>query len=171
MLRVSVNESREMRAVVLALKQSDRVIQSQIRKNVRGELAPEFTKSMREHANTRLEHRVLADTARVQVSNQNVTLRTAHVGRALSGGMSPKQGYPAVEFGADREAKRTVDQTSQKGKYYRATKRTRVQFRPRNKRGYVFYPTVNEMVPRFAALYAQTVVRTFAEALEGKSNA
>jgi hypothetical protein len=32
----------------------------------------------------------------------------------------------------------------------------------------VFYPAAREMIPRLAALWIQTTVRTIAEALEGK---
>ena len=114
-----------------------------------------------------MESRVLGDTARVRVSDQNVTLASAGVGRALSGGARPPQIWHGVEFGAN--AKRTaVTARSRKGKTYRYTRTVNRQFKTPNRRGYAVYPAAAKMIPRYAALWAQTVVRTFHETMEGK---
>lgn len=166
MLRIDVNSSRELQATILAIRESRTDIQKNIRQQTKKVVQPEFQKAMAERANTRLEHRVLVATARVKVSNQNVTLSTASVGRKLQGGLLPREQKHVVEFGADREKKTTYYARSSKGKDYKVTRKTRMQFRPRKRTGYVFYPAVAEIVPRIAALWVQTTVYTFNTALE-----
>jgi hypothetical protein len=114
-----------------------------------------------------MDTRVLSDTARVQVSNQNVTLRSAGVGRALhKGGPKPADIYAAIEFGADRNTTRGIEATSRKGKKYTYTRHTTRQLQPVKRQGYAVYPAAADIIPRLAALWAQTLVRTFNETLE-----
>lgn len=167
-LGLDVYGAPELQAAILGLRQAEKAIQTNVRKYTREKLLPEWKKGLAEHAETRLEHRVLVDTGRVKMSNQNVRLSSGTVGRKLSGGLSPKQGYGPVEFGADRAQKTTYEAVSSRGKRYRVTRRTRAQLRPRRPNGYVFYPTAKALIPRFAALWVQTVVRTFHEGIEGK---
>jgi hypothetical protein len=168
MYRISVRSSRELLAVILALRQSDKAIQANIRKYTKEAIVPEFKSHMIETASTRLEHRALVDTARATVSNQNITLRSGGVGRALSGGLLPKRDAHAVEFGGDRNAKVAYRSTSVRGRSFTVTRRTKAQLRPRRRSGYVFFPTIAELAPRILSLWVQTTVRTLAEALEGK---
>jgi len=165
-MRISVFNSRELQGVILAMKSFDREVAKEIRQHTKAMIAPEWTQAVTERAATRLEHRVLAKTARVAVSNQNVTLKSAGVGRKLSGGLLPSQSWHAVEFGGDRTATRTYEARSRKGKNFRVTRRTQAQLRPRNKTGYVVYPAAAEIIPRLASLWTQTVVRTFHEIIE-----
>lgn len=167
-LGIDVYGARELQAALLGLRRAEKETQKQVRQHTRDKLLPEWKKGLAEHAETRLEHRVLVDTGRVRMSNQNVRLSSGTVGRKLSGGLTPKEGYGPVEFGADRATKTTYEATSRKGKRYRVTRHTRAQLRPRRPNGYVFYPTAKALIPRFAALWVQTVVRTFYEGIEGK---
>jgi hypothetical protein len=131
-------------------------------------IQPEWQKAVTEQAMTRPEVRVLANTARAAVSDQNVTLTSATVGKSLAGGAKPSEIYHSVEFGADRTYARTYTATSTKGKAYRLRRRTRSQFRPRNMKGYVVYPAAAHIIPRLASLWVQTTVRTFYDVLEGR---
>lgn len=167
-LQIDALSSRELQAVLLAIKSLDKETQGQIRRGTKAIAAAEWTQALAEQANTRLEHRVLVDTGRVTPSNQNIKLSSATIGRSLSGGLNPSQSYAGVEFGANRNDQRTYTAHSSTGKSYSVTRRTKAQLRPRMRKGYVFYPAVARMVPRIAALWAQTVVRAVGEALEGK---
>lgn len=167
-LRIDVRASRELQAILLAVRRAPTEIQKQIRQQTKAIAQTEWQRAMAEMADTRLEHRVLVATSRVAVSNQNIKLSSATVGKALSGGLQPKVSYPAVEFGATRGVKRSYSRRSRNGGTHNVSRRTAQQLRPRNKTGHVFYPAAARMIPRIAALWAQTVVRTFAEALEGK---
>lgn len=131
--------------------------------------AEAWAQALRENASTPLEHAVLAKTGRVRVSDQNVTLTSATVGRALPGGLQPKRDAAAVEFGA---ADRVVpyEATSRRGNRYRVNNRnTRAQLRGRKRNGYVVYPSAADIIPRVAALWTQTVARTLYDILEGRS--
>lgn len=168
MLRIDVGGSRELQAALLGVRRAEKAVQANIRKATKVIATPEWKKALAEQAETKLEHRVLVDTARVSVSNQNVRLSSASVGRALTGGLKPSEGYAPVEFGADRQAKTTYQRTSSKGRQFYVTRRTRAQLRPHRRKGYVVYPAAERMIPRFAALWVQTVVKTFHDAIEGK---
>ncbi|WP_146134291.1 hypothetical protein [Glaciihabitans tibetensis] len=148
----------------------DKTIASQIRKTTRAAIVPEWKSTLAQHADTRLQHRVLVSTAAATVTNLNVKLTAGSKGKPLAGGLDPKTAAGPVEFGADQQSERTYVTTSRKGKSYRVTRRTSVQLGPRRRAGKAFYPAANEIIPRVLALYAQTVVRTLSDALEGKSN-
>lgn len=113
-------------------------------------------------ARTSLEQRVISATSTIATSDQNIRIQSAAKGRRLSGGLNPKTDYAGVEFGADREKK-----TSYVRQGSRVTRRTRAQFKPRRKSGYVFYPAARKMVPRLASLWVQTIVRTVADIFDG----
>lgn len=166
MSSISVFSSPELQATLLALRGFDRDLQKEIRQQTKAVAAPVWTKAVRENANTRLEQRVLADTARVQVSNQNVTLRSAAIGRALTGGLKPSDNWAGVEFGADRSKVRSYTQRSRNGKSYTVRRHVSAQLRPRNRTGHAVMPAAAETIPRLASLWVQTTLKTFYLALE-----
>lgn len=163
---ISVFNSKELQAVILAMKGFDREVAKQIRKQTKAVIQPAWQKAVAENTSTRLEARVLANTARVAVSDQNVTLKSAAIGKTLSGGLKPSESYGGVEFGAEQGVKRTYAARSVKGKQFNVTRRTQHQLRPRKLTGYVVFPAVAEVIPRIAALWVQTTVRTFYELIE-----
>jgi hypothetical protein len=165
-VRISAFSSPELQATLLALHGFDKDLKKQIRAQTKLHAQPMWQEAVNGNVTTRLEARVLGQTARVQVSDQNVTLRAAHIGKSLSGGLNPKTQWAAVEFGADIKAKRTYTATSSTGRNYTVKRRTSAQLRPRRRKGYVVYPAAQEVIPRLAALWAQTTVRTFHESLE-----
>lgn len=169
-LRISVYDSKPLFALVQSLQGFDKKLLGEIRKATRGSIAPEWQKAVAERADTRTEQLVLAKTARVVASNQNVTLKSAHIGRSLSGGLSPSMGYAAVEFGADNTEgfERSYTAHSTKGKSFTVKRHTRRQLRPSKRTGYAVYPAAAEMIPRFASLWVQTTVRLMHDIFEGK---
>lgn len=167
-MRITVFGSKELQSVILALKTLDRDTRAEIRKHTKTMASPEWSQALSENASTRLEHLVLAKTGRVRVSDQNVTLTSATVGRALSGGLQPKRDAAAVEFGADA-AVVPYTATSRRGRRFTVRRNTRAQLRPRNKKGYVVYPAAADLIPRIAALWIQTAARTLYDKLEGRS--
>jgi hypothetical protein len=171
MLQVDARTSRELQAIVLALDQTDKVIASQIRKQTRKSIIPEWKRGLAEHAETRVQHRVLVDNAAATVTNMTVKLTTATKGKPLRGGLNPRQTAGVYEFGTlDRERRREFWTNSRNGNPYKVKRRTNRQLPSFRRKGHVFYPTANQLIPRVLSLWAQTTVRTLAEALEGKSN-
>lgn len=165
-MRISVWESKELAAVLLGLNGLDRDTQKEIRQRTKAMAQPEWQKAVTERASTAPEQLVLAKTARVTASNQNVTLQSARIGRSLSGGLKPTASYAGIEWGGNQNRKTTYRATSRKGKSFTVTRHTQRQLRPRNRQGYAVMPAIAELIPRIAALWTQTVVRTFYEAIE-----
>jgi hypothetical protein len=171
MLRVDARTSRELQAIVLALAQTDKVIQSRIRKHTRAEIIPEFKRGLAEHAQTRPQFRVIVDTAAATMSNTTVKLTAGTKGKPLKGGLNPRTDARALEFGTiDREKKREYWTNSRHGNPYKLTRRTNRQMPSYRRQGWVFYPTSNQLIPRFLSLWAATTIKTMADALEGKSH-
>jgi hypothetical protein len=166
-VRIDVRYSPEYQATMYAVRMLPRTLQKLIRQHTKRIAQPEWSKALQRRVSTALERRVIADTAVVSVTNQNVRVVSAGKGRAMSGGLLPKVHYPAVEFGAQDDAQ-VYDRRSAKGTPHRVTRHTARQLRPRNPNGYVFRPAATEMVPRMFRLWAQTVVKTTGYAIEGK---
>lgn len=166
-LRISVWNSRELRAVLSALGSLDREVQGHIRRETKSMAETAWKQAVAERASTRLEQRVLASTARAQASNQNVMLRSAHIGRSLSGGLKPSEHYHAVEFGSGRRGSYdTYTRRSKRGGTHQVRRRTTNQLRNRNRDGYAVYPAAAELIPRIASLWVQTTMRAIHEAFE-----
>lgn len=166
-MRLDAFKSRELMATILAIKSLDKTVRKINRQQTKRIAAPEWQKALAQNSMTLLENRVLVNTAVVTVSDQNVRIQSASKGRPLSGGLNPKTDYHAIEFGADQTRRTTYDRT-RKGNRHRVTRHATNGLRPRNPRGYVFFPTARSFIPRMASLWVQTTVRTIANALEGK---
>lgn len=168
MLRIDVRGSRELQATILSIRRAPTEIKKRIRQHTKDIAATEWTKALAERAETRLEHALLVNTARVQVSDQNIKLKSGSLTKKLSGGLPVSEGAPIAEFGTNTQAKKTYQRKSKKGGFHSVTRRTRRAFKPINNKGYVVYPAAGEMIPRIASLWVQTTIRTFYEALERK---
>lgn len=163
MARISLLVSRDLAVMVQAARSLPAEVSKQLRAHTRRVVEPAFQEEMRERAETRLEQRVLVDTARVSVRDDNVTLKSATVGKVHGTPASVLAG--AAEFGANPD--RTVATRSRKGTPYR--RRLGPVFRRPRRRGYVFHPAVQAFIPRAGALWFQTVYRTVAETFEKAS--
>lgn len=162
-MRIDVRGSAELRDIALAIQQSDRDVRRVIRQYAKSEMTAPWLTAINKRASTIPERRVISSTATVSVSDQNVRITSAAKGRRLSGGLNPKTEYGAIEFGGDRGKKSTY---TRKG--HRVTRRTQMQLRPRNRKGYVFYPAAKEMIPRLASLWVQSVVKLYGDLFDGK---
>lgn len=167
LLRINVKSSKALMATILELKGMPAELSKQTRAAIKTVSNDEWQEAVRGRVTTRLETRVLSDTARVAVTNQNVTLKSATVGKSLSGGFKPSQLVKAVEFGADQNRVTTYKATSRKGKSYTVRNRhTARQFKSTSRSGYAVYTAAARIIPRIASLYVQTTVRTLHEAFE-----
>lgn len=167
-LRISVWNSKELQAALSALNVLDRDTLGHIRRETKAMAQSEWKEAVAATADTRLEQRVLASTARATASNQNVTLKSAHIGRSLSGGAKPSEIYHAVEFGASQSKVETYQRRSKNGGTHQVKRHTTRQLRPRNRKGYAVYPAAAQIIPRLASLWVQTITRGIHEAFEGR---
>jgi len=108
MLRIDVHSSRELQAVVLAVRGASSELARQYRQRLKAMADEAWTSEIRGNVQTRLQSRVLLDTARTRVSNQNVQLSVGTVGRQLSkrtggrGAVTPGELVRAAEFGGSQ---------------------------------------------------------------------
>jgi hypothetical protein len=159
--RISVLASKELQTLSQALRGLDRELAAQIRAQTRKMAEPEWQEAVRGNVVDRLQTRVLSDTARASVSDQNVMLRSGGIGKMSDG--TPKASLAfGAEFGADRNAQSTV--VNRQGTRYQ--RHARKQFRLPRRGGYVVFPAARNIIPRIASLWVQTAVRTLHEQLE-----
>lgn len=168
-LRISVFASKELQQTIAILKGVDKDISKEIRTHIRSITSAEWAEAVRGRTSNAQEVKVLANTARVLVSNQNITLRAGHIGKALSGGAKPSDIARPVEFGAPQNTVNTYTARSRKGKTFTVTRHTNRQFRGPSRSGYVVYPAASKIIPRIASLFVQTTIRTFFEGFERAS--
>ncbi len=166
-MRISVLDSRQLLLVVTAMRGLDREARKHIRRVTKPVVQKEWQWGLAQRAETRLEHRVLVDTARVAVSDQNVTLKSAGSTRELTGGLAPSWGWAGVEYGADLKPS-TYTRWTKRGRAVKITRTSGHQFKHRAKSGHVVFPTAADLIPRLASLWVQTWVRAFHDATEGK---
>lgn len=165
--RISAFASRELRAVIETLPRLDRELRKEIRTRTRAMALGAWQGEVARQASTDLERGILVASARARVSDQNITLTAGSVGRRLSGGLSPKEDWHAIEYGANvREV--TYTRTSTRGRSYRVSRRQNVGLPRRNQTGHVLGPAAERVIPRVAALWVQTTARTMFDALEGR---
>ena len=143
--RIDITKSPDWLAAIAAMRAFDKTLAAATRKYIRATADVEWTKQLRSRSSSKLEHRVISGTSTVAVSSANVKVTSGAKGRPLSGGLTMSQAAPAVEFGSIR---------------YK-------QFGPRRSKG-PFYRSADNMIPRLASLFAQTVIKTAALALEGR---
>jgi hypothetical protein len=165
-VRISVFASDELQAILIALRSFDADLRRQIRASTKSVTQAEWQQEVGSRATSASEQAVLAKTARVKVTDQNITLSSATIGRSLAGGAKPSELYGGKEFGGDPEKEKGYASTSKKGRAYRTKRHTQRQLRPFKKTGYVVYPAAAEIIPRIASLWWQTTVRAFHEAIE-----
>lgn len=173
--RLDVLNSRELQATLLALRAAPKQVQAEVRQRTRDLLLPEFRKGMAERATAgRVQQRVLVDTARITMSNQNVRMSSATGRRKMSGGLVPSVHGSAFEFGASKARVRTYERTAslrrpkrkRGGQTHQVTRNTTAQLPPFRAKGWTFYPTVAALIPRFASLWVQTSIRTVLDAID-----
>ena len=170
--RIDVLSNRRLQGTLLALRTVDKDVRRYVRQVTQKALQPEFAHQMAERTamsnQPRLQNAVLVRTARIQVSDQNVKMKAADSSRRLRGGLLPSVHGKAVEFGSNRNKDTRYTRRSPKGKTHTVTRNAQNQLPTRRQKGWAFYPTVNDLAPRFTALWVQTAIRTVYEALEGK---
>lgn len=160
--RISLLVSRDLQLLVTVARGLPAEVSKQLRAQTRRTVQPIFQEEMRSRAGTRIESRVLLDTARVSVRDDNVILKTATIGKFGRDGVPAAQVAGAAEFGANPA--RVIEQRSRKGKLYKRT--LGPVFRAPRRKGIVFFPTVQAFIPRAGALWFQTAVRTVREQFE-----
>jgi hypothetical protein len=165
MAGISVLVSKDLRTLLDALRGLPAETNKQIQKATKSAALPIWQDEVKSNVTTRLEARVLGQTAKVGVTKSNVFLRSGQVGK-LSSGLPVSVLSQAVEYGrpADAPIPAKGKMVSKNGVRY--TRRSGTAFRPRNRKGYVANEAGRDSIPRYAALWISTAVRTLHEQME-----
>lgn len=158
---ISLLVDSPMRDLAFAMREVPTEVKRQIGRATKSEAKPIWFQEVREHAHTRLQHRVLVNSADVSATARNVTLISGARG-TLSSGTPVRVLVRSTEFGMNYG--KPIAQKSRKGKVYE--RRAGNAFGPNRRGGYVVYPAVSESLPRFASLWVQTAYRTIHEKVE-----
>lgn len=164
---ISVRGDDRLKAAVLAMKLANRDLKKKINTATKTTMGPVWTSEVTRRADTEMERRVIAKGARIKPGNPPVAVAATST-RKLSGGFVPADLWPTVEFGTTRRDQyKKYQGRSRKGKPYPVTRRTSRQLPPRS-RARVAYAALREVAPRVVSLWVQIIVKTYAEALDGK---
>jgi hypothetical protein len=136
---LDVSRSAELQAALLALRAADRDIRSDINKDARNELNPEWQQQLQAKVSTKLERAALLPGARLSFGTRGGGALAST--RKLSGGLVPKRDYGPVEFGSSRSK----------------------QFRAFNRYGYVAHQAAPKVIRRAVAIWVTTIVQKFAQ--------
>lgn len=164
---LSVSGAEELQAAVLAMKAADKTLRKDLNSRTKEMLGTEWTQALGAHI-TGVNDRVIMAGARVAAGNPP-QLIAGNSKRVLGRGLVPVEHWAAFEYGSSRRDKSEhYMRTSPKGTKHTVKRRTAAQLRARSKTGYVIGPAVSEILPRLAALWVQTIIRTYLDAAEGK---
>lgn len=161
--RISLLVSRDMRVLVEAVRGMDAEVRKQIRTHTRNTAKQVWKDELAQQTTTRLQNRILVDSARLSVTDQNITMKSAQVGKMSSGTPVSQLAGPA-EFGSSPTRK--VAQSSGRGPNKQYTRRLGNAFGAPRRKGKVFFPAAHESMARIGALWIQTAYRTVAETFE-----
>lgn len=161
--RISLSIDSPLRTMLIGARSAPAEVQKRIATHTKSEAQPIWFEETRDRAGTKLQQKVLVDSARVGVTQRQVYLRSGGVG-SLRSGTPVSRLASAAEFGMGSEKQITT--RSRAGKTY--TRRAGSAFPAPRRGGYVFWPAVAVAALRIASLWVQTGVRTLLDKLEGK---
>lgn len=167
---LSVHDTRELQAAVLALKGADRALRGEINRATVQVGNAIWRPLVAAHATTHMDTRMLAVGARVKAGNPPVAL-AANSRRPVGSSrrLIPADRWQGFEFGAVRGNRTTYERRNRKaGGTHKVTRDTRAQLPRRTPKGRVVYPAFAEAAPRMVSLWVQLIVRKYAEAAEGR---
>ena len=159
--RISLLVSKELQTLLSAIRTLPAEVNAVIRRSTKTEAEPMWREAVRGNVTTRLETRVLSDTARVAVTDSNVLLRSGTVGQLGNGTPIPVVAA-ATEYGADPT--KQIMSRSKAGNPY--TRRRGRQFKLPRTGGHVVGPAARNVIPRIGRLWFQIAVRTTHEKFE-----
>lgn len=170
---ISVEGSRELQAVVLALKQLDKSLRPEMYKRTRESILPDWQKGIAEKIGMQPHARfntAMLKGQRVAVGTQGVSVVAASSGRAIRKGstLKPGQDFYLAEFGA---SPKVVQVNGRRGDTrYTYNRKVNTGMLDRRRKGRFAYKTANEIVSRSVAMWVQTVVQVTREAVEAGEN-
>lgn len=170
---ISVYDSKELQAAVLAMKAADRDLKRKINQDSRQTMNPVWQSLVSDHLSGRdaMTDRMLNNGVRIAAGNPPVA-KAAQSSRAIGRNrrLIPRQDFAGWEFGVpDRNAYSRYERKNRRAAGYHWVERRTMKHLPRrHPQGRVVYPAFAEIAPRMVKLWVQTIMRTYFDAAEGK---
>lgn len=163
---ISVNDSRELQAAVLAMKAADRELRNDINRATVRVMGPVWKQVVGANATRHADMQMIAVGARVKGGNPPVAM-AANSSRMV-GRQRPRDAWAGYEFGANRNAYSKYTRKSPKGTVHQVERRTMRHLPSRTRRGRVAHPAFADIAPRLVSLWVQLIVKKYSDAAEGK---
>lgn len=171
---VTVWDSKELQAAILALKVVGKDLRREILKRQRELILPEWREAIGEEISGKggdiYGTRLSAKNTRIKLSTQGFTLVAATLNKkTTSGGLIPSKHYYLAEFGA---APKVVPVQGRRGdtRYeYKRKVNTGFSRRVSSKEGRFAFKAGRKMLNRALALYTQSAIQLVYEAFERKN--
>lgn len=162
---VSVFDSTEVQATILALKVMRKDYKKEVYARTRRLILPEWNESIATRiGGDKFASQMILKNTRVKIG-QSLQLEAATKTRpTVSGGLSPDPHFYLAEFGADPKVTEVQGRRGSTRYTYRRTVNT--QFKPRTKYGRYGFDAAGEMVKRSIALWVQSTWQLMYEALD-----
>lgn len=171
-MRVRVDSApKELAAAVIAMRKADKDIRRQINTSVRETFNPVWKQGLEQASASQpsLSRQVMLNGARIAAGNPPALIAGASK-RAIKGTrVKPVDHWHAFEFGANRDSQTAYTRVSRRGKSHQVKRHTNRHLRPRNQSGYIAFPTLDELKPRIASFFIQSVIRSYMDALDRKN--
>lgn len=167
---ISVKGSKELQAVILAMKVVDKDLRPEMYQRTRDKILPDWQTTLQERINgfkyEQLHTALLMKNTRVGIGTQGVNVSAATSTKAIRKGstLSPAGNFYLAEFGANTKE---VEVKGRRGNtQYNYRRKVNTGLLNRTRKGRFAYKTANTIVSRSVALWVQTIVQTINEAVE-----
>jgi len=166
---LSVKGSKQLQAVVLALKTAEPKLRPEMYARTRAKILPDWTTRIQERINAQPYSKVntaLMKGQRVAVGTQGVSVLAAQSSKPVRKGstLTPASNWAAAEFGT--KPRQATIQGRRGETRYEYRRKIMTGFLANNRKGKFAFRTAEEIVSRSVAMWVQTVVQVFSEAFE-----
>ena len=167
---ISVKGSKELQAVILAMKVVDKELRPEMYQRARDKILPDWQTTLQERINgfkyEALHSALLMKNTRVGIGTQGVNVSAATSTRPIRKGstLTPAGNFYLAEFGANTKE---VEVSGRRGNtQYKYRRKVNTGMLSRTRKGRFAYKTSKEIVSRSVALWVQTIVQTVNDAVE-----
>jgi len=166
---LSVKGSKQLQAIVLALKTVEPTLRPEMYARTRSKILPDWTTGIQEKINAKPYAKVntaLMKGQRVAVGTQGVSVLAAQSNKAVRPGstLTPSKNWAAAEFGT--KPREELIRGRRGSTQYSYRRKIMTGFLPNNRKGKFAFRQAEEIISRSVAMWVQTVVQVISEAVE-----
>lgn len=157
---ISILDSRELQATLLAMKRAPSEVRSAMTAAARSDVTPKWRQELETRTRPGFERTVMMRGAGANVSTNGIGVRAATSRRALRGGFIPAEHWPGVEFGARTFRARYNRRNPGGGRTHQVTRTLNRQFRGRVKFGRIAFDAASVVGTAYVAATVTAIVAT-----------